>query len=365
MTTLVVVNSTGQVSGAERVLVRAVAAAVADGWRVVGMCPPGPLVEQLTAAGARHSAIPELVLARGRAPVAVLVTVIRWLRAARRLRTAAASADLVLVNSLLALPALRLSATRAPSAWLAHDVVVARSRLALYRACRRALTAVVAVSAAVAEQLRDPSGGGPRTVVVHNGVVVHPETAPPTGTPVVGLNGLITPWKGHQVLLDATWMIDPSARVELLGGHLPTDADYAARVRGRLTGTPLGERVTLVGHVADPAERMRGWTVAVSASTSPEACPLAVLEAMSLGIPVVATDHGGSPEVLDGAGILVPPGDARALAAAVDRLLADPDLRAACAARGRERVARAHDLDRQTALLLDSLLELSYLEARP
>lgn len=358
-TRLVVVNSTGQVSGAERVLVRAVQAAVADGWQVVGLCPPGPLVDELTAVGARHREIPRLVLARGRAPVAVLVTLWRWLRAALRIRAAATGADLVLVNSLLALPALRLAATRTPSAWLAHDVVVDRSRLALFRACRGALTGVVAVSAAVADRLRDPGGSGPRIDVVHNGVVLQAPGTPPDGTPVVGLNGLITPWKGHQVLLDAAWMVEHPAHVELLGGHLTTDDDYAARVRARVTGTPLGERVSMVGHVADPAARMRGWTVAVSASTSPEACPLAVLEAMSLGVPVVATDHGGSPEVLDGAGLLVPPGDARALAAAVDRLLADPDLRARCAERGRARVARAHDLERQTALLLETLLSLT------
>jgi glycosyltransferase involved in cell wall biosynthesis len=109
---------------------------------------------------------------------------------------------------------------------------------------------------------------------------------------------------------------------------------------------------------------MRGWSVAVSASTDPEACPLAVLEAMSLGIPVVATDHGGAPEVLAGAGLLVPPGDARALAEAVTRLLDDPDLRTRCAVRGRERVVAGHDLAQQTALLLHTLLGIASGEAR-
>ena len=98
----------------------------------------------------------------------------------------------------------------------------------------------------------------------------------------------------------------------------------------------------VLGHVADPAERMRRWTVAVSASVEPEACPLNVLEAMSLGVPVVATDHGGAPEVLDGAGLLVPPGDPAALADSLTRLLGDADLRARCARLGRDRVAAAH-----------------------
>ncbi|MCW2816294.1 MAG: hypothetical protein JWN84_3749 [Nocardioides sp.] len=359
---LVTLNSTGQVSGAERVLVRTVAAAVADGWEVECLSPPGPLVAEVVAAGAHHREVPDLVMARGRAPVAIVVTLLRWLQAAWRLRRAARRADVVLVNTLTALPALRLSRTSTPSAWLAHDVVVARSRLALYRACRSALTGVVAVSAAVAERLEGP--GGPVVTVVHNGVAPQRPQAPDDrrlegGAPVVGLNGILTPWKGQQVLLDATWMLSSPARLELMGGQLPTDADHAARLRSRLDGTPLGERVDLLGHVSAPLDVVRGWTVAVSASTDPEACPLGVLEAMSLGVPVVATDHGGAPEVLDGAGLLVRPGDASGLAAAINRLLDDPELRASCAARGLERVRRHHDLGRQTALLLDTLRDLA------
>ncbi|WP_148611765.1 glycosyltransferase family 4 protein [Nocardioides rubriscoriae] len=366
MTRLVALTSTGQVSGAERVLLRTLAAAVAAGWDVECLAPAGPLEAQVAATGARHREIPELGLA-GRSPVAVLRTLVRWLRTAWLLRRTARGADVVLVNSLLALPALRLAGRTPPAAWLAHDVVVAPGRLRLYRLCRSALTTVVGVSAAVVDRLRDGDHGdrgdrGPALTVVHNGVVPPDLSTPlpePVSPPVVGLNGLLTPWKGQQVLLDAAWMLPPGTRVELLGGQLPTDADYGDRVRARLDGTPLGEQVTVVGHLDDPLARMRGWSVAVSASTDPEACPLAVLEAMSLGIPVVATDHGGAPEVLAGAGLLVPAGDARALAEAVTRLLDDPDLRNRCAVRGRERVATGHDLAQQTDLLLHTLLGIA------
>ena len=358
MTRLVALNSNGEVSGAERVLVRTLAAAVARGWEVECLSPRGPLVAEVLAAGARHREVPELRLAGGSKARAVLTTLLRWARAALVLRRASRAADVVLVNSLLALPALRLASPTAPAVWLAHDVVVAPGRLRLYRACRGALARVVGVSAAVTDRLRDPDGRGPALTVVHNGV---PD---PGGlravrrhdqVPVVGLNGLLTPWKGQQVLLDAAWRLGAPAWVELIGGQLPKDADHAARLRARLDGTPLGDRVDLLGHQSDPLARMRGWTVAVSASTEPEACPLAVLEAMSLGIPVVATDHGGSPEVLDGAGLLVPPGDAAALGDAVTRLLADDDLWERCAGLGLERVRRAHDLRRQTDQLLDTL----------
>ena len=158
------------------------------------------------------------------------------------------------------------------------------------------------------------------------------------------------------MLLDAATALPPDVVVELMGGHLAKDADHAAAVRARAEAAAAGaSRVRVLGHVADPLARMRTWTVAVSASVEPEACPLNVLEAMSIGVPVVATDHGGSPEVLAGAGLLVPPGDPDALADAVTRLLDDAELHERCATLGRDRVASGHRLDQQTATLFELL----------
>ena len=79
-----------------------------------------------------------------------------------------------------------------------------------------------------------------------------------------------------------------------------------------------------------------------------EGMPLALLEAMSLGVPVVATCVGGVPEVLDhgAAGLLVPPDDIGALAAGIETALTDPLRSAARARAARQRVAAAYDLDR-------------------
>ncbi|WP_323793381.1 glycosyltransferase family 4 protein, partial [Nocardioides sp.] len=167
--------------------------------------------------------------------------------------------------------------------------------------------------------------------------------------------GLLTPWKGQQVLLDAVPLLEESARIEILGGTLPKDTAYAEGLAAQVDALGIGDRVDILGHHPDPLARMRTWTIAVSASTDPEACPLAVLEAMSIGLPVVATDHGGAPEVLDGAGLLVPPRDAAALADAVNCMVRDTSLRTASAQQGLERVSSAHRLDVQTALLLDVL----------
>ena len=88
----------------------------------------------------------------------------------------------------------------------------------------------------------------------------------------------------------------------------------------------LDRRVHLLGHLDAPAGLIADATCFVMSSRE-EGLGTSVLEAMALGIPVASTSAGGIPEMLqDGAGLLVPPGDPAALAAAVERLVRDPTL---------------------------------------
>jgi glycosyltransferase involved in cell wall biosynthesis len=175
---------------------------------------------------------------------------------------------------------------------------------------------------------------------------------------------LLTPWKGQNVLLEAIARLPRrDVVVELVGGAFPADEPYVRMLRARAEQPDLRGRVRFVGHLADPLERVRTWVASVSASVDPEAGPLTAIESMSVGVPVVATAHGGVVEVLDGAGLLVPPRDVDALAHALDRLVNDPVLRRECSQAGRRAVPAQHltipDHQHGVLALLDRALGIS------
>ncbi len=104
----------------------------------------------------------------------------------------------------------------------------------------------------------------------------------------------------------------------------------------------LGADVHYVGPQDDPAR----WLAAADVFVLPsrwEARALVVQEAMAAGVPVVATDTGGLPDLVDGVGVLVPVGDAGAAATAVERFLADPAGRHTASVKGRERATSWDD----------------------
>jgi glycosyltransferase involved in cell wall biosynthesis len=208
------------------------------------------------------------------------------------------------------------------------------------------------VSEAVARPLRE---AGITVTVVRNGTTFPIEPAPldHAGPPVVGVNALLTSWKGQDVLLDAVGRLDRGdVLVELLGGSFPKDREYVQRLRERTTRPDLVGRVRFLGKVDDPLARMRGWSISVLPSVDPEAAPLSLLEAMSIGIPAVATNHGGAAEVLGDAGLLVAPRDPDALAAAIGHLVDDRDLRRRCAQAGPRLIAAGLTLEAQEQAFL-------------
>ena len=145
----------------------------------------------------------------------------------------------------------------------------------------------------------------------------------PDGVQVVMLPGRFTRLKGHAVLIDALAQVQRRDALALLIGADAGRAGYRDELLKRVRRRGLEGAVRFVGHCNDmPAAYMLA-DVVVSASTQPEAFGRTVAEAQAMGRPVIATDHGGAREtVVPGrTGWLTPPGDAQALAHALDAAL--------------------------------------------
>jgi glycosyltransferase involved in cell wall biosynthesis len=151
----------------------------------------------------------------------------------------------------------------------------------------------------------------------------------PDGRPLVVAVGRLHPQKGYGTLLDAAagWTDGPQV---VVAGDGPQEAELAARI--------TAERlpVRLLGRRTDIADLLAAADVCVLPSVW-EARSLTAQEALRSGTPLVATRVGGIPELVGDAAALVPPGDAAALAAAVEQVLADPDRAGRMAAAGRDR----------------------------
>jgi len=104
---------------------------------------------------------------------------------------------------------------------------------------------------------------------------------------------------------------------------------------------------------------MRSWNVCVSPSTEPEAGSLVLLEAMSLGLPIVATDHGCAREYLGDTGLFVPPGDSGALGTAILDLLHNHDRARDLGRATRARAEAEFTLERSCARFLSAMTTLA------
>ncbi len=220
---------------------------------------------------------------------------------------------------------------------------------------------VVVPSAAVGRFAIEHVGLAPGIVdVVPNGVdadrfVPARELADPADAPPTALwLGVLADVKRIELLLDAVALV-PDLRVLVAG-----DGPLWDEVTRRAAAPALAGRVTLLGRVTDPAPlfaRAHFFTLTSAA----ENCPLAMLQAMACGLPVVATAVGGIPEVVrEGReGLLCPADDTRAVAGALAALSADPALRATMGAAARERILAGYTLDH----CIDGLLA-SYAKAR-
>lgn len=164
------------------------------------------------------------------------------------------------------------------------------------------------------------------------------------GMPLIMLPGRLTRWKGQRILIEALARLGRADIRCVLVGSDQGRTGYRRELESLVAQLDLESVVHIVDHCNDmPAAYMLS-DVVVSASTDPEAFGRIMVEAQAMGRPVIASDHGGARETVlpDETGWLTPPGDAEALAAALDKALAlEAEVRSKLAARAIEH-ARAH-----------------------
>ncbi|HEX5223609.1 MAG TPA: glycosyltransferase [Solirubrobacteraceae bacterium] len=181
---------------------------------------------------------------------------------------------------------------------------------------------------------------------------------------LLGVVAQLTPWKGQDTAvraleivcaagLDAHLLLVGSAKFVARSTRFDNEA-YVAGLRASIAGAGLEARVSFLGERRDVPEIMRALDVLLLPSVE-EPFGRALIEAMALGVPVLATNVGGPPEIVrDGVeGRLLAPGDAAAWAAAIAEIGEHPERAVAMGSAGRQRALAEFGAERHAAALLD------------
>lgn len=225
---------------------------------------------------------------------------------------------------------------------------------------------LIAVSHGTAHYLRGLGYDDEVVRVVPNGVPVH--MAPrrwiaPRGEWTLGMVALFRPRKGVEILIDALAQLRQqgrAVRLRAIGGF--ESESYRRQVLAHAEARGVAAQVEWTGFTREVATELVRIDLFALPSLYGEGLPMVLIEALALGLPVVATANEGIPEVLaDGrAGALVPPGDATALAAALAGLMDDPERAAGLAGRGLQRQRERYSdvaMARQVAAVYEEVLQ--------
>lgn len=167
-------------------------------------------------------------------------------------------------------------------------------------------------------------------------------------------------WKGQRVHLEALAMLKGVAGWEAWfagGSQKAGETEFETELKSFAREKGITDRVKFLGQRSDVPELMTSADIYCQPNTGPEPFGVSVIEAMYAGLPVVASSSGGPTETVTAeCGFLAPPGNAEAVAEALGRLIADPDLRAKMAAAAPLRAAELCDPARQMARLAELTL---------
>lgn len=152
---------------------------------------------------------------------------------------------------------------------------------------------------------------------------------------VVGILARVETYKGHQVLLDAAQQLMEKGRsVKVL---IAGDGAYLEALREKAKALPAGS-VVFTGFLTEVHHALWAMDVQTNTSTESEGTSLSLLEGMSMGLPAIVSDVGGNPLLIENGenGVVVPRGEPAALAAAISRLMDEPETMASMSRRSEE-----------------------------
>jgi glycosyltransferase involved in cell wall biosynthesis len=343
--------------GVERGTVEIATALVRAGWRSVVASAGGPMVRELERVGAEHVVLPLAT----KNPLGIRRNIARL---AKLIETH--NIDLVHARSRAPAWSAYYAARRTGRHFVTtfHNVYGSETRLKrAYNGIMARGERVIAISdfvGAHAEAVYDvpraqlriiPRGVDlarfdPESIAQPRIVKLATEWRLPDGVPVVMLPGRITRWKGHVPLIEAVARLPHRDLRVLFVGADEAKPRYRKELIRRIGQLGLEGVFHLVGECRDMPAALMLADVVVSASTAPEGFGRTIVEALAMGRPVIATDHGGAREtMLQGeTGWLVPPGDPAPLADALrDALALTARQRASLAARSRAWIAERYD----------------------
>jgi len=377
-------NHTPQVSGAERVLAMILARLDRHRFEPVVLCPAdGAMRDLAEAQGVRCLSVPPLQARftwRPDAAVRYLASFWRTIRAARG-QVVEAAPDLIHANSIRAglVMAAATVGLAVPVIWHLHDLlprhpfstairlfallsdrnrmlavsqaVAAKFQGRLLRLARRRVPIAVLRNAVASERFA-PDMAAARAFrdelrLTPNQTEINSTTHQPY---IIAAVGMLTPRKGQLELIRAFAQVVkqlPQAVLVIAGAPLfNRDEEYQQKLIATARELGLSDRVRFLGPRRDVAAIYQAADVLVVNSWA-EPFALVVLEGLASGAALVATAVGGTPEMIEHGeqGWLVPPGDQAALAAAIVKLLTEPELRTRLAAAGRARAQRQFSLE--------------------
>jgi glycosyltransferase involved in cell wall biosynthesis len=351
-------------------------------WAAAGACPRGSrLGEALKEIGVPHwdygfdSSLDQLRLVGRRFSFRAGLQSLAALRAARKnlARIIAEFRPAVVVtctNKDHFCAAATCRRTSVPQVWWVNDIISADffpwpARAAFLWQARRGSAKLVTVSEFARVALLRAGLAASRVATVHNGIPLarYQRTARgllrqqwnlPDTELLVGIIGRYTPWKGQEFFLRLAeaWIGQNAAGHFVLAGHAFNEEQaFEASLRAFAAERGLSHRVHFVPFLPNIAAAFSDLDAVVHASLRPEPFGRVIIEAMAVGVPVIAAQDGGVPEIIQHGvnGLLAAPGNLAEYLEQLSQLASSPPLRTKLAAAGRQSVEERFTLERVCA----------------